>query len=479
MSLAKKVFRNSLWLGGAQVGSRALSLVIAMILTRYLGARDFGVYSLVYAFCGIFGVLTNIGIDTIVVREASRDLKKAEILAGNGILLKAGLALVTVVLAALTARATGLPAGTAGLVMLASLSFLLMPLSLYSAVFPATLNLRVPALLEVAERTLSFLCVLLAVRLGGSLVTIVGLLLATAACHSALVVHFGRRRFRPRFRIDWSLWRNLAREVLPLALTNLLLTLILRIDQIMLPWLRPDGDLQLGLYAAAVKYCEVFNYLPAIFFASVFPLLSRRSERGDETFRNLYTLSFKYLSLAILPVALFSTLGAARIMSLLFGPDFPGAARPMQLLIWSEPFVFMAWVLVNTSVSSGSQRHLLPPALGAVAANIGLNVMLIPSHGAGGAALASLLSYALVVPLSGLMPRLRPLCLAFLRSALRPGLAVLLLWGLLSRIQPGLLLSALAVAAGFFLLMVLSGGLNREDWALARRVLAREETTTT
>jgi len=473
MSLARKVFRNSLWLAGAQVGSRGLSFLMTMILTRYLGTRDFGTYSLVYAYCGLFAIVANIGIDTIVVREASKDLKQAEVLAGNGILLKVALTLVAVALAALTARAAGLPAGTAGLVMLASLSFLVMPLSLYGAVFPATLNLRVPALLELIERILSFLCVVLAVLLHASLAAIVALLLGTAVCHSALVVYFGRRLFRPSFRVNLGLWKSLSVEVLPLALTNLLLTLILRLDQIMLSLLRPDGELQLGLYSAAVKYCEVFNYLPALYFASVFPLLSRTSGQGVETFRTLYTLSFKYLSLAILPVALFSSLGATRIMPLLFGEDFLASARPMQLLIWSEPFVFMAWVLINTTVSAGRQRFLLPLALAAVAANVALNLLWIPPHGASGAAMASLASYALVVPLSGLMPPLRPLCAAFLRSSLRPALAVVLLWAALSLAPLGLAASALAIGGGMLLLMILSGGLNREDWALAARALGR------
>jgi O-antigen/teichoic acid export membrane protein len=160
-------------------------------------------------------------------------------------------------------------------------------------------------------------------------------------------------------------------------------------------------------------------------------------------------------------------------MTLLFGGDFLGAARPMQILMWSEPFVFMVWVLTNTSVSAGNQRYLLPPALVAVIANIALNFLLIPDRGAVGAAVASLLSYALVLPLSAWMRPLRVLARAFMLAAARPTLAVLLLWLVLRQFQLGLVPAALIVFCGFVGVMILTGGLNRDDLALARRALAR------
>lgn len=473
MNLAKKVFRNILWLGGAQIGSRGFSILITMVLTRYLGTQGFGQYSFIYAFCGICGILTDIGIDMIIVREASKDLKKAEVMVGNGILMKAGFSLAAVFLACLAAKAAGLPAALTGLILLASLSFLASPFSLYAVVFPARLELQIPAMLDLGGRTLSVILVVLAVLSQGSLASIILALLFATACQTFFTVFFARRLFRPCFQLDFHLWKTLFSEAWPLALNNLFIMLILRVDQIMIERFCADGNVQLGLYSATVKYCEIFNYLPAIYFASAFPLLSRFNIQEGDAFRNLYTLSFKYLTLAILPIALFSTLCAGWIMPFLFGGAFAPATSSMQILIWSEPFVFMVWVAVNTAVSSGLQRFVLPLAILALVVNIALNALLIPAHGAVGAAVASLISYALVLPASALLAALRPLTRAFLSSAVRPALGVFLLAVLLTRFPAGPLLSALITFSGFFVLMILFGVLNREDLSLASRILAR------
>ncbi len=474
MNIVKKIFQNSVWLGAAQIGSRAFGLLIVMVLTRYLGAEGFGKYSFIYAYIDFFGVLTLLGIDTIIVREASRDLKQGERLAGNGIFLKAIFAVTALALAIITAKLAGYPADRVGLIALAALTFLAAPLSLYATVFPATLRLPYLAMVELIGRILSFIFIIVVVISKGTLVHIFIALLTYVFCQAALTVYLARPFFRPSFRIDFSLWRWLLVETIPLALTNLLILLILRIDQIMLKDMHPEGDFQLGLYSAAVKYCEVFNLLPIVYFASVFPLLSRLSTTKKESFDRLNHLSFKYLTMAIIPITLFSILHADWIMMLLFGKNFTAAADSMKILAWSIPFVFFYWVLNNSITSLGLQRAL-PPMIFAVAiANIVLNARLIPSYGAGGASLASLISYSLVLPLSALLTPFRPLAVAFIRKAVRPVAGGLLLWVILRPLALNPLIDAVVLLGGFFILMILTRALDKDDLALIRRITAEE-----
>jgi O-antigen/teichoic acid export membrane protein len=474
MNLVRKVFQNTLWLSAAQLGSRGFGFLIVMVLTRYLGAEEFGRYSFIYAFCGFFGILTDIGIDMIILREASRDLRRAEVLVGNGVFVKALFALTALALATMVAKVAGYPAHKVGLIMLASLSFMASPFTLYGIAFPATLQLQYTAFLDVAGRALLLLFVVLAVAAHGTLAHIILALLAHTVCQTALTVFFARRFFRPTFGVDLAIWRRLLGETWPVALNNLLIMLIMRIDQIMLEGLHSNGDHQLGLYSAAVKYCEVYNLFPMVYFASVFPLLSRVSENRRETFGRLYALSFKYLTLVIVPCALYSSLHASQIAILLFGDAFANAARSIQILIWSEVFVFMAWVLINTMVASGGQRFVLPVTFVVVAANIALNAWLIPDLGAEGASVATLVSYGLALPVSALSHHLRPLAWAFVRGAVRPFVVALILWALLAQLPLGPVACAPVLFAGFLTLMILSGSLDRDDFLLFRRVLARK-----
>jgi len=389
------------------------------------------------------------------------------------VVLKSIFALTAVVIIFTAAKLSGYPAAKLGLIMLASLSFLASPFTLYGAAFPATLQLQYPAILEFTGRTLSLLFVVLAVLAKSSLAGLILAQLAYIACQTCLMIILSRRFFRPSFQIDYLIWKKLLLAAWPVALNNLLVSLILRIDQVMLGQMRPDGNLQLGLYSVSVKYCEVFNLIPAIFFSSLFPLLSRYSDTtGEETFRRLYTLSFKYLSLLIMPIALFSTLHAEAILSFLFGQAYAASALSMQILIWSEVFVFMALAFFNAVVSSGHQRLQLPLTITTATANIALNAWLIPAHGAPGAALATLISCSLALPACFLFPRLRPLATAFIKNSFRPAAGILLIGLMLAPCHLGVFASGAVLTISFIGLMVLCGALDKTDRALFRHIFS-------
>ena len=59
MTLAQKIFQNTL----IQTIGKAITIMIALIgfglMTRYLGQKDFGYFSTIYAYLAIFGILVD------------------------------------------------------------------------------------------------------------------------------------------------------------------------------------------------------------------------------------------------------------------------------------------------------------------------------------------------------------------------------------------------------------------------------------
>ncbi len=70
------------------------------VLTRYLGPDDYGRYTLALTYMQLFGVLADVGLFTIVVREISREPARTEELVGNTLTLRLVLALGVIALAA-------------------------------------------------------------------------------------------------------------------------------------------------------------------------------------------------------------------------------------------------------------------------------------------------------------------------------------------------------------------------------------------
>ena len=65
-----------------QIMSRAASAIVALIntrlLTTYLGAAGYGQYQIAAVYVSLFWILTDFGLDTLVVREISSDESKTQ-----------------------------------------------------------------------------------------------------------------------------------------------------------------------------------------------------------------------------------------------------------------------------------------------------------------------------------------------------------------------------------------------------------------
>jgi PST family polysaccharide transporter len=92
-------------------------------------------------------------------------------------------------------------------------------------------------------------------------------------------------------------------------------------------------------------------------------------------------------------IAVVFTAFAPWITKAVFGPEYGDAAPVLQVHIWAAVAVFLGVASGQYLTNEGLQRITLYRTLLGLAANILLNVLLIPLYGALGAALATLISY--------------------------------------------------------------------------------------
>jgi O-antigen/teichoic acid export membrane protein len=93
------------------------------------------------------------------------------------------------------------------------------------------------------------------------------------------------------------------------------------------------------------------------------------------------------------------------VLTVEFGHQFLAASPLLLLLGWSIPLDFMTSYLSNAYIAWGMQKKiLLCTGIGA-ASNIALNLTFIPRYGARGAAINTLLSYAIFLAALGFAGR--------------------------------------------------------------------------
>jgi O-antigen/teichoic acid export membrane protein len=466
--LARNTFIGLLGTLALRVSAFATTLVLA----RGLGQDDFGIYAFVGVFIFFFSFLTDLGIERVLTRELSRQPEHAAALVGNALLLRLALCCVAVPAAVGLALAMGFAPEVRYCVLLAALGLPLSVDSIFRAFFQSRFQIdviyRVSLPMSVFFLLLIGVCVSMQWPVRAVFYAALLNAVATLGLFLALTLPHIRPDFRPQRDLIWLLLRDAGQ----MGAFSLMFMLAMRIDQFMLFQMR--GAEEVAFYAAAVRITEALSIVPEALMLTVLPILASSQRTAPERFRETYRLSFKYLTALILPVALILTVAREQTMRLIFGAAYVDGSAALAILAWSMYFAYNGAVYLNLVFVQALHRLMLIVSALALACNVALNLALIPTHGAAGAAAATAASAGFGYLFWTFHPETRSFMAVCWRESLRPlaSLALASLVIFLTGAAGGW--GAIAGIAVYSIALVASGGLNRADLDVLRRHFASE-----
>ena len=469
MSILRSVAWNTVVQAMGRAAVMALSLVSVGLTTRYLGQQAYGDLTTILVYISLFGVLTDLGLSPITVREMSATPQHAEAILGNTLGLRAFLSVGALLLAAFVVA--GLPyskpvkLGSA----IAALSLPLIALSAtLSTVYQARLEMLRVALADVVSKGVSVVLVASIVWLGGGFYLFLWATVLSALAGAAFLCQVSRGVLRIRVLADFGCWTRLAREALPLGLAALVTMAYFKIDTIMLSLMKPSADV--GIYGVAFKIFEMVLALPGFFAVSIFPVLSRLVAVDRDRVAATLQKAFDLLVVVALPVAAGAYLFAPRIVALIGGAGFAEAALPLRILMVGAAFAFVNTMLGYALVAMGGQRQLLWLEIGAFLGNVLVNLALIPRFSFAGAAAAT--SVCEVAILGAALCLVQRACgfVPSLRTASKGAISTLaMVLVLLPMISTNPFLPALLGGAVYIGVLYLLGGVSRDHLLIGLR----------
>jgi len=189
--------------------------------------------------------------------------------------------------------------------------------------------------------------------------------------------------------------RGLARLGWPLFLSTAFGILYYKID---MPLLRAFRDeTAVGVFGLGHRALDILAMAPGLFATALFPTMVRVAGDDRAAFERMSERALRYLHLLTLPMTLlFMLLAAPLTMWLAKGSEgFADSIVVFRIVIWGLPFLAATQVLNRTLITAGRERDFVPIALGALAANLGLNLLFIPRWGYFGASVAVVITQAL------------------------------------------------------------------------------------
>ena len=431
----------------------------------------FGKYGFIFAYLSFFSILTDLGMREILVRDMSRDKEMMPKLFGNAYIIRLIFSVFAVVSSIMMITFMGYPLSMVSLIYLASFQIFFISFSeFYSVIFQVNLQMKYSTFAKVIFKVICLILIFYVIYSNGALIQIIFALVLSESIKTLIIYFYYRKMVKPRFEIDLHVWKYLFKEMLPIALSGVMLIFYYRIDVVMLSAMK--GDTPTGLYTAAYTLTEPLSIIPYAFMASLFPIMAISFKNSQEKLIKIYKQSFKYLLIIAVPVAIGATIIADKIIQLIYGSSFSGSASALQILIWSVMFVFLNYVLSYLLLSTNNQKLNAISVIICTIINIIMNYMLIPMFSYVGAAVATVVASALLSTINFyfVSTRLQPLPIH--KIAAKPIISGLVM-GIFVYCFENLNICILVFLAAviYFIMLVALKTFSTEDIAIAKKIL--------
>lgn len=401
MSIARLIAANTV----GQVVFRGIEIVLGIatlaLITRYLGAANFGYYTTANAFLQIATIIVDGGLYLTLLREiSSHKNEDATRITNNIFTMRLCATSALLILAILFAFMLPYTREVQYGIAILSVSYLVISLlSTLTALFQKNLRMISISSLQVGHKALLLVLVVIAMYYNAGL-TGIFLGASVASTIAFIPLYFLLRRIPSpvslRLAFDIPYWREVLQKTWPIAVTTTLNLVYFRADMLLLSLLKEPESV--GLYGAAYRVIEILTTFPHMFMGLVMPLLTAAWIASDT--KRLKEIS-RYVSLFFVAVSFPVAAGTVAIgeplLKLIAGPEFIISGSILKILIFATVAIFFGTFYTYLVLVIDQQKKMIKHfALTAVIALIGYSIA-IPYASYWGAAWVTLISEIIIM----------------------------------------------------------------------------------
>lgn len=236
-----------------------------------------------------------------------------------------------------------------------------------------------------------------------------------------------------------------------------------------------------GIYNAAVPIAALLSMASLIFLQLFFPMVTRIYSTGKkETVKQLSQQIGKWLLAINIPLFILILLFPGAFLNILFGKEYLVAENALRLLSIGFFFITFSDIPNKLIAMSGRSKLIFIDMIFMSVVNLALNILLIPKYGINGAAFSTMTSSILLTliflfqtkKILNIFPLRRKIINLFTAAIISAGL-LLYLRSFIEVTLISLILLSLFFGGLYFLLILLFGGLDRNDLMILGNVLSR------
>lgn len=395
----------------ARVGSLLVKFIInTVLLSHYLSPSQFGILNYPMAIVTFTMAIATLGLDGLITRELLNHPEKKETLLGTAFWLRlmAGVLTLPLVYVVYQVLTLAKPLETPfSYVLIVALISVVQSVNIIDSFFQSKVQGKNIMYVQVMGNIVSALIKLVFILLKLPLIWFVySLLFDYVLLAAGYIILYKKNGDHVRnWKYDGRITGYLLKNSWPLAFSAILVTIYMKIDQVMIPMYVKTN--QLGVYITVAQLSENWYFIPVAIVTSVFPAIMHARKTDPERYHKRLQNMYDLMVVLSVSIALVMSLGSGLIYHLLFKPAFWSGAPVLSVHIWAGVFVFLGSASGQYLIAEGYFKlSMLRTGVGAVV-NIILNLFFIPAYGIIGAAYATLIAYFVATFFIVLIPKTR------------------------------------------------------------------------
>ena len=384
---------NISWLIAERMARIAAGLAVGIVVARHLGPTNYGQIAYVQAIVAVVATIAGLGLEPILMKELVTGSHHRHVTYSTAIGV-AGMASISATIVGLCYAF--LAVRDANIRTLYIIGFMSLPIQTASILAVPLQAQEKFALLvrhQLIQIGISVALRLLLVQLNANLAWF---MLAFTADATVWLVLLLRLQAGHGIQFTSSLMRldvatRLTASAVPLFVTNLVVLLQIRIDQLLLGAL--TSATAVGNFSVASKLAEGLMMGPSIVIRALNPQLLQARARSKEDFRVVLKRQFDISVLIAIAIAAIFCATSGILIRILFGAKYHDAAGPLGILVWIIVPMTIGSINANAAIAQALTRQTLVKATIGLCTNALLNFLFIPLWGATGSAIATLSSH--------------------------------------------------------------------------------------
>ncbi len=388
----KRVLKNTSYILIAQQLSKVINFVQVIILVRYLGKDNFGVWSVVQAIPSMLIVLAHMGSDSLLIRKIVRNKSIQEESLAQVLSIRLILSFFFISVVYVFTHLFQYEHDVKQLIFISSISLVIISYNqVIASVFRASENFIFAAVLKIVRSVVLLLLVCLVILFDLKLSGLVYGLLIAYLMITILCFSWYKKKYALKIKFfKFESYAMFLKSSFPFALLALAAPLFMQIDIILLS--RISTFESVAFYNAPYKIILFLSAVPFALNRALFPNLTKLYNNNKEKHFETFRKACKIIAFVGLPISIGTFFYADKIVYLLFSDQFTESIIPLKIMAIMLFFNYLRSIFNVTLYASNMEYPLTIIFALAIVLNIILDLILIPRWDYVGACVATLLS---------------------------------------------------------------------------------------